>query len=349
MAILVDVSTGQTLFAREADRRFMPASITKAMTALTAFEMIEQGRLFPRQIYTVRPETFRQWQQVGSTMFLPADAQVSVDDLLRGITTVSANDASVVLAEGAAGSVAEWTAAMNAAARTIGMTDSHFNTPNGWMDEGRTFTTARDLAALGTALAVRHPAKYRRYFGASEFTYNGITQPNHDPIIGVVPGADGIKTGFTNQAGYGFLGSAQRGSRRLVMVIAGAPSARSRNRAARDLVEWGFAEFAYRRLFEAGEQVGNARVQGGSVRHVGLVSKGPVRLSLPKDGPADVELAIRYSGPLIAPIAAGEQVASLVVTMNGQEVADHPLYAEVSVGRTWLLGRAINGVLGWFS
>ncbi|MFT6609212.1 MAG: D-alanyl-D-alanine carboxypeptidase (penicillin-binding protein 5/6), partial [Qipengyuania sp.] len=213
IAYLLDASSGQILYARDIDRRFMPASITKVMTTFLAFEWMEEGRLFPQQVYGVRPDTFRKWHRKGSTMFLPADARVTVDDLLHGVTTVSANDGAVVLAEGAAGSVEDWVAAMNAKARDIGMADSHFGNPNGWMDDGKTFVTARDLGTLAQTMVTRHPTKYRHFVGAKGLKYNGIEQRNHDPIIGVVPGADGIKTGYTNQAGFGFLGSAQRDGR----------------------------------------------------------------------------------------------------------------------------------------
>ena len=210
IAFLLDLTSGQVLFAREEDRRFMPASITKVMTTFLAFEWMEEGKILPQQVVTVRPELWREWRGVGSTMFLASGARVTMDDLVHGVTTVSANDGAAVLAEGAAGSVDAWVAAMNAKASEIGMRDSHFGTPNGWMDDGRTFVTARDLSTLAAALIRKHPTKYRHFVGQTEFTYNEITQPNHDPISGKVPGADGIKTGFTNQAGYGFLGSAQR-------------------------------------------------------------------------------------------------------------------------------------------
>ena len=282
IAYLLDASSGQVLFERDIDRRFMPASITKVMTTFLAFEWMEEGRLFPQQVFGIRPETFRQWSRKGSTMFLPADARVTVDDLLHGVTTVSANDGAVVLAEGAAGSVEDWVAAMNAKAREIGMADSRFGNPNGWMDEGRTFVTARDLGTLAQAMVTRHPSKYRHFVGAREFEYNGITQSNHDPISGVVRGADGIKTGFTNQAGFGFLGSAQRDGRRLVMVVGGSPGARARARASRSLIEWGYETFDNRTLFVPDERVASARVQGGGASEVGLTTPRGIRVSVPK-------------------------------------------------------------------
>lgn len=347
IALLVDLTSGQTLFARDPDRRFMPASITKVMTAFLAFELMEDGRLFPEQVMTIRPDTFDKWNRVGSTMFLPADARVTVDELLHGITTVSANDASVVLAEGASGSVADWTTLMNAKARELGMRDSHFNTPNGWMDEGRTFTSARDLVTLASAMIKRHPSKYRHFIGAAGFEYNGITQRNHDPISGVVPGADGIKTGFTNQSGYGFLGSAQRDGRRLVMVVATSPRARLRNAAARSFIEWGFTQFDTRALFAPRERITLAEVQGGGVRSVGLRAPGPIQVAVPRGTRPEISLTVKYEGPLRAPIREGEEVAQMLVRVEGMPEYSIPLYAENDVFGATVVQRIINGLTGW--
>ncbi|UVI38879.1 D-alanyl-D-alanine carboxypeptidase family protein [Qipengyuania spongiae] len=347
IALLVDLSTGQTLFSRDEDRRFMPASITKVMTTFLAFEWMEGGRLFPQQVFTIRPETHREWYAKGSNMFLPADARITADELVHGITTVSANDAAVVLAEGAAGSVDDWLAAMNAKAREIGMRDSHFGTPNGWMDEGHTFVTAHDLATLARAMIIRHPSKYRHFVGAEGLEYNGVIQRNHDPISGVVEGADGIKTGFTNQAGYGFLGSAERNGRRLVMVVAASPTSRGRNDAARAFMEWGFSAFDDQVLFKTEERIGTADVQDGALRQVGLVAKAPVRVALPQGTQAKIDLAIRYDGPLKAPVAEGAEVARLVVSLDGRPINTIPLVAESSVLEATVLQRVFNGIAGW--
>ncbi|WP_345719856.1 D-alanyl-D-alanine carboxypeptidase family protein [Qipengyuania sphaerica] len=349
IAYLFDVTSGQILFEREADRRFMPASITKVMTTFLAFEWMEEGKILPQQSFTIRPEIWKKWNNVGSTMFLPHDARVSVDDLVHGVTTVSANDGAAALADGAAGSVEEWVAAMNAKAAEIGMRDSHFGTPNGWMDDGHTFVTARDLTTLATQMLRRHPTKYRHYVGHTEFTYNNITQPNHDPISGVVPGADGIKTGFTNQAGYGFLGSAERNGRRLVMVVAASPRARDRNRAARDLIEWGFSAFDQQRLFAPDVPVAFAEVQGGASSDVALVSPHGIFVDIPAGGHRDVKLTVHYDGPLRAPIRKGEKVARLVVSIDGMSDYTIPLAARDEVPEAGFGRRILNGMLGWIS
>lgn len=344
IAYLIDMTSGQVLFEREADRRFMPASMTKVMTTFLAFEWMEDGKILPEQIYSIRPETWQQWNGVGSTMYLTHNARVSVDDLVHGITTVSANDGAAVLADGAAGSVDEWVAAMNAKAREIGMRNSHYGTPNGWMDEGRTFTTARDLTTLAGAMLSRHASKYRHYVGHTEFTYNGITQRNHDPISGSVAGADGIKTGFTNQAGYGFLGSAQRNGRRLVMVVAASPSERVRADASRALLEWGFGAFEQSRIWGPDHVVAQARVQDGDAATVALMAPRGIYLDIPRGKRPDVQMSVRYEGPLIAPISAGEKVAELHVSIDGMPDYSIPLVAGASVEKANAMERVVNSL-----
>jgi serine-type D-Ala-D-Ala carboxypeptidase (penicillin-binding protein 5/6) len=348
IALMVDLSSGQTLYAREPDRRFMPASITKVMTAFLAFEMIAAGKIAPEQLLLVSDRAWTDWHSVGSTMFLALGQRVSIDALLHGVTTVSANDGAAVLAEGLAGSLPKWTALMNAKAREIGMRDSHFGTANGWMDEGRTFTTARDLATLAGAMVTRHPELYARYFGNERLKFNGFEQRNHDPVTGVVQGADGIKTGFTNQAGYGFLGSAERDGRRLVMVIGGAPTSRIQKQSSREFLEWGFQAFVGKPLFDKGSVVGEARVQGGSSRYVPLVAPLGVGYDLPAGQTGSVRLTIRYEGPLRAPIDKGEQVAELEIAAEGMRPARIPLVAAERVDEANAFERLINGVANIF-
>jgi serine-type D-Ala-D-Ala carboxypeptidase (penicillin-binding protein 5/6) len=342
--LAVDLPSGLTLAEREADRRFLPASMTKVMTAWVAFELIAAGSLDPNTRLTVTPETAKKWGGRGSTMWLTAGEQVPVHALLRGITTVSANDACVVLAEGAAGSVEAWLRLMNAEARRLGMSDSQFATPHGWPDEGRTFVTARDLVRLGAAMTRHHPELYHRYFGQESMIWNGIEGYNHDPVTGKVRGADGIKTGFTNEAGYNFLGSAERQGRRLMIVIGGAKTGTQRDKASRALLEWGFAEWRSRPLFGAGSVVGTARVQGGDARTVDLVAPRPLAVTLPRESSARPSLRIRYTGPLVAPFDKGGELAQLEVQVPGQPTALLPLVAGRSVEPAGTLDRLINGL-----
>lgn len=349
IAMLVDLSSGQVLYARNPDRRFVPASITKAMTVYSAFDLIARGKLKTEDVFVFSEASAKDWRRTGSTMFLEPGQEVTVHDLLMGITTVSANDGSVVMAEGAAGSLAGWTRVMNNSARALGMTQSHFGNPNGFPDGGATFTTARDLVTLARALTTEHPDLYRRYFGHRGLNTNGFAQDNHDPLTGRVEGADGIKTGFTNQAGFGFLGSAQRNERRLAMVVAGAAEESQRNETARALMEWGFASFRSTLLFAKGAHIGSARVQDGSARDVDLTTERPIRFSVPVDAASEVSLSIAYSGPLRSPVKAGEMVAELVIEAEGMEPSRVPLVAAESVAKAGFFRRIYNAFVGLVS
>lgn len=349
VALLVDLGSGQVLHARNPDARFMPASVTKVMTLYLAFELIAAGRLDPSQIFMMSPVVASEWRRKGSTMFLDRGERVRVDDLLLGIANVSANDGAAVLAEGQAGSVAAWTTQMNQTALGLGMTGSYFASPNGWPDEGRTFTTANDLARLARALITRHPDKFGYYIGRAGFDYKGIAQVNHDPMIGRVPGADGIKTGFTNEAGFSYLGTARRDGQRLVLVLAGVENGRLRAKIARSYVEWGFSAFERRQLFAPGAAVGTARVQDGDARGVGLKAAGPVAINLPRGSDGELTATIRYEGPLRAPIAANQEVAVMEVSAPGVAPARIPLYAAEAVGTAGPIDRVINAIAAVFS
>ena len=344
IALMMDMTTGQVLFQRNIDRRFIPASITKVMTAYVAFELIEEGKLAPDQLMLVGEEVFREWSGRGSSMNVARGSQVSVDDLLRGIATVSANDGSVVLAKGASGSVEAWVDLMNKHARLLGMRDSHFGTPNGWPDEGKTFVSARDLATLGRTLITRHPEKYSRYFGNRTFTHNGRTQENYDPISGIVPGGDGIKTGFTREAGNGFLGSAERDGRRLLMVIGGVDELEERQQAAREFMEWGFAGLELRQLFKSGDFVSTLRVRGGDQASVGVTIGQDVALAQEPGVSNKVLIQVIYQGPVQAPVQTGDEIAMLRITVDGEKGSDIPLYAAQDVGRGGALDRLRDGL-----
>lgn len=349
VALLLDMSTGQHLFAREIDRRFMPASVTKVMTAFTAFRLIEEGRIQPSTQFLISRELEEQWSGEGSSMFLKAGERPTFGELLLGATTVSGNDASVALALASTGSLDAWVRLMNRNAADLGMTNTHFGGANGFPDEGQTFTTARDLAKLGEAVVTRYPGLYQRYFGHSTLTWGGITQHNHDPVTGKVPGGDGMKTGFTNEAGYTVIGSARRNGRRLIVVLAGVPNARLRDESARALLEWGFANFTARMLAEQGVIIGRARVQQGSARHVDLRTARPVVLTRPAGRGGAPRFSIRYHGPLLAPIDEGAEVASLHVEIDGLPAYDVPLEATADVGVAGPLDRLGNGLLGLIS
>jgi len=353
VALLVDLSTGQTLFAREPERRFVPASVTKVMTAYTAFKLADAGHLPLDRPYLYPSALADQWYDEGSTMFLMAGERPTVAQLLLGVTTVSGNDASEALAMAAVGSRGSWLALMNQNAAALGMANTHFGSPNGYPDGGTTYTTARDLVVLGRALTQEYPGLYHRFFGHRQLTWRNITQENHDPFTGQVEGGDGIKTGFTAEAGYTFLGSATRGGRRLVLVLAAAPTQQIRDQSARALVEWGFAAFEQRVIIPGGTAVGLARVQNGAAEAVGLRVGRNVLAAMPRGdnggntGAGRVQMAIHYRGPLQAPIAAGDEVARLELTIDGQRSLDIPLEAADTVAAAGIFQRIGNGLKDW--
>lgn len=342
--MLVDLGSGQILHARQPDLSFVPASVTKVMTVYVAFEQIKRGTLKPEEEYRVSEAVARDWTGKGTSLYLKAGDKVSVDLLIRGITTVSANDGSAVLAEGFAGSLPTWAQMMNAEARRLGMSNSHFNTPNGWMDDGATYVSAHDLVRLADAMTLRHPQLYRRYIGHKTLLWANGGARNHDPLIRTFPGADGIKTGYTREAGYNYLGSAKRNGRRLVMVIAGAKSGAERASAAQALMEWGFSAWNVRPLFSAGAKVGEATVQNGTMRHVALGSSRAIHASLPFTGGKVTSLKIVYKGPLVAPIQKGDKVAELEIHTTAGEPSRVPLFAQHPVAEADTWDRLANGL-----
>lgn len=346
--MLVDLGSGQVLHAHQPDIPFLPASVTKVMTAYVAFEQIKRGTLKPEQEYVVSKAVAHDWQGKGTSLYLKAGDKVSVDLLLRGITTVSANDGSAVLAEGFAGSLPVWAQLMNAEARRLGMSNSHFHTPNGWPDEGATYVSARDLVRLADALILRHPDLYHRYFGHKYLTWNGGIGRNRDPMLGVIPGADGIKTGYTREAGYNFLGSAEREGRRLVVVIGGAGNGAERGAAAKALIEWGFSAWKIQPLFAARAPVGHAQVQRGAARSVPLISTRPIHAALPAEAGKVISLRIVYKGPLVAPIRKGDKVAELEILTSTGKPSRVPLFTGNSVEVAGTFDRLVNGVVAFF-
>jgi len=358
-AYLVDLSSGATLYEKNADARMPPASMAKMMTTDVAFELIDSGKLPLSKMCTVRPETWQKWHgpAAGSTMFLSPNEQVSVENLLKGIVTLSGNDASVVLAECIAGTEQAFTDSMNSLGKKIGLTNSHFGTANGWPDNGVTYVSARDLATLARYEIENHYKLYKQFYSLPSFTWGktmgagqDITQANRNPILGVVPGADGLKTGHTDEAGYGFTGSADQNGRRLIMVVAGLDSWNARVTESKRLMEWGFGAWQAKPLFSAGAKVGTAKVQLGSSSEVSLVAPRNLAVTIPAglvSGGA-TSMKIRYNGPLVAPIAKGQEVAQLVVTTGDTPPQVVPLVAGEDVGKAGFFARIWLGLKSLF-
>ena len=357
-AYLLDVSSGAVLYEKNADVRMPPASMAKMMTVEVAFELIDKGQLPLNKMCTVRPETWQRWHgpAAGSTMFLSPNEQVSVENLLHGIVTLSGNDASVVLAECIAGTEQAFAGQMNALAKRIGLTNSHFGTANGWPDNGVTYVSARDLATLARSEIEKHYALYKKFYSQPSFTWGktmgsgqDITQANRNPILGKVPGADGLKTGHTDEAGYGFTGSADQNGRRLIEVVAGLPSWNSRVQESTRLIQWGFNAWTAKPLFKSGQQVGTAKIQLGSSSEVSLVAPRDLAVTVPAGlATGATSMKIRYNGPLVAPIAKGQEVAQLVVTTGDTPPQVVPLVAGADVGKAGFFGRVWLGLKSLF-
>lgn len=354
VAYLIDLSSGAVLYAKNADVRMPPASMAKMMTTDVAFELIDKGQLPLNKMCTVRPETWQKWHgpQAGSTMFLSANEQVSVENLLKGIVTLSGNDASVVLAECIAGTEQAFTDQMNALGKRIGLTNSHFGTANGWPDNGVTYVSARDLATLAKWEIEHHYKLYKEFYSLPSFTWGktlgsnqDITQQNRNPILGKVPGADGLKTGHTDEAGYGFTGSAEQNGRRLIEVLAGMGSWNERVQESTRLMQWGFGAWQAKPLFQQGAKVGVANVQLGSASQVSLVAPRNLAVTLPAGlSSGAVQMKVRYEGPLVAPIKKGQEVAQLVVSTADTPPQIVPLVAGEDVGRAGFFGRIWLGL-----
>ena len=354
VAYLIDLSSGAVLLSKNADQRMPPASMAKMMTTNVAFELIKKGDLKLDKMCTVRPETWQKWHgpAAGSTMFLSPGEQVSVENLLKGIITLSGNDASVVLAECIAGTEEAFANVMNDNAKRLGLTGSHFGNSNGWPDEGRTYVTARDLATLARAEIENYPDLYKKYYSLAEFTWGktlgsgaAITQANRNPLLGKIPGADGLKTGHTEEAGYGFTGSAEQNGRRLVMVVAGLDSFNQRISESVRLMQWGFNAWQAKPLFKAGATVGSAKVQLGDDSEVALVAPRDLAITIPAGVLSKVGgMKIRYQGPVKAPIAKGQHIADLVVTTSDSGEQVMPLVAAEAIGEAGFFTRAWIGL-----
>jgi D-alanyl-D-alanine carboxypeptidase (penicillin-binding protein 5/6) len=354
-----DLSSGAILFAKDADRRIPPASMAKMMTTHVAFDLIRKGEQKLDKMCQVRPETWQQWHgpAAGSTMFLSPGEQVSLRNLLHGIVTLSGNDASVVLAECISGTEPAFVALMNAEARRLGMTNTNYGNTMGWPDGGVTYTTARDLALLAEATIEGTPDLYRQFYTQTEFTWGRtmgggapITQGNRNPLLGRVAGADGLKTGHTAEAGYGFTGSAEQDGRRIVMVVAGLNSFNQRIDESVKFMNWGFRAWKTQPLFTKGERVGDARIQLGDSGEVGLVAPRDLAVTLPAGtAAANIRVKLSYRGPVKAPIKAGQRIADLVVTTGDTLPQVMPLVAAEAVGEAGFFDRIWAGLLSFFA
>jgi len=341
-AIVIDHRTGQELFAKNPDLPVPPASMSKLMTALLVFEEIEAGRL---KLDDTLPVSERAWRTGGSKMFVKVGERVRVEDLLRGMIVQSGNDACVVLAEALAGSEAAFAERMNRRAAEIGLTESRFKNATGLPDPEHVMSV-RDLAKLASRIIREHPRFYR-YYSEKEFEYAKIRQSNRNPLLQAnVPGVDGVKTGYTEEAGYGLVVSAERDGRRIIAVLAGLETLRQRRTEAELLLEYAFREFQEYRLFAAGETVVEVPVWMGDAATVPAVPKELVGVTMRREARKGLKVVARYAAPLPAPIAQGQEIGRLEIAVPGREPLSVPLLAGKAVDRAGLVGR-LTGALSY--
>jgi D-alanyl-D-alanine carboxypeptidase (penicillin-binding protein 5/6) len=341
-AILIDAENGSVLFERGSDDPVFPASLAKLMTTEYVFHEIKEGRLKLTDEFPVSETAWRKGgaPSHGSTMYAELHNRISVDNLLHGIIIQSANDACIVLAEALAGSEAEFGVKLTKRAREIGMPKSVFTNSNGLPDPG-TQVTARELATLARAIILNYPEFYPLY-NEREFTWNKIRQQNRNPLLALSIGADGMKTGFTKEAGYNLVGSAVQNNLRLIVVVTGLKTAKERADEAKKLLEWGFRAFETRILFAEGQTVGSAKVFAGEKGSVPLVASGMVRLMMPKAGGDRLVARVVYNGPVPAPVEEGKPIGNLKVWRNDVLVLQQPLKAAASVKKGTLSQRAMD-------
>jgi D-alanyl-D-alanine carboxypeptidase (penicillin-binding protein 5/6) len=348
-AMILDYNTGTILFEKNADERMPPSSMSKIMTGYMVFKAIKEGRL---KLDDTMPVSERAWRIQGSKMFVALGSRVSVEDLLRGMIIQSGNDACVVLAEGLAGSEEAFAERMNEEAKKIGLTGSNFRNASGWPDPDHYMTT-RDLATLALRLINEFP-EYYKYYAELSFTYGKdekgvpIKQGNRNPLLYKNLGADGMKTGHTEAAGYGLTASTIRDGRRVVMVLNGLPSMRGRAEESERLIEWAYREFANFKLVEAGQPVEKADVWLGDQPTVQLTAGKDFVVTMPKRARQQLQVKAVYDGPVPAPISKGQQVGKLVLSAPGMNDIELPLVASEAVGKLGFAGRitaAINYLL----
>lgn len=341
--LLMDVSGGQPLAGRNAGERIEPASLTKLMTAYVAFAAIRQKTVSLNQ--TV-PVSVRAWRAGGSRMFIQPNKPVTVEELLHGVIVDSGNDASIALAESVAGSEEAFVQLMNREAQRLGMSDSSFANASGLPDP-RHYSTANDIALL-TAALIRDFPEYYKLYSVREFRYNNITQHNRNRLLWLDPNVDGVKTGHTESAGYCLVASARRGPRRLVSVVLGASSEGMRAQESQKLLNYGFQFFDSVRLYQKENAISTLEVWKGSASRVRAGVPRDLFVTVPKGEGGKLKADLLSEQPLIAPIATGQRVGTLRVTLDGKPLADYPVVALEPVGIAGWLGRSWDSFRLWF-
>ena len=343
-AYLIDVTTGAVLLDKNGSTPMPPASMSKLMTLHMLFERLQDGRLSLDDKFYVSENAWRKGgaKTGGSTMFLEPGMRVRVEDLVRGIIVQSGNDACITVAEGISSSEEAFAEEMTIRARELGLNESTFKNSTGWPDPEQ-LMSPRDLAKLAKITIEDFP-DYYHYYGETKFVYNGISQPNRNPLLYKEMGVDGLKTGHTEESGYGLTASAVRGDRRLILVVSGLASQKVRSSESERLLEWGFREFDNYAMFKGGDVVTDAEVWLGNKPNIPLVIENDLTLTLPKSARREMVVKALYQTPIPAPLAKGDRVATLSITAPGVDPIEIPLVAGDGVEKLGLTGRLMAAV-----
>ena len=344
-AILIDAKSGATLYEKNADELMSPASMSKLMTMTMVFEALKRKDLTLTDEFLVSENAWRSGggSSGSSTMFAKLDSAVPLEDLIRGVIVQSGNDACIALAEGMYGTEAAFAEAMTVRARKLGLSKSTFTNATGWPDEDHKMT-ARELAQLARHI-IYDLSDYYHYYSETEFTWNDIKQRNRNPLLYQNMGADGLKTGHTEESGYGLVGSAVQKGRRLIVVLNGLEKRKDRSTETRKMMDWGFRSFKQFVLFDVDEEVGTASVWGGEKSEVKLMAKGRAMVSVQQMARSSIKAKIVYEGPVRAPIKEGDRIGVLRVTADNQGPSEIPLYAAEDVGEGTDFRKAIDAVV----
>jgi len=334
-AILIDVNTGTVLLNKKDNEHMPTSSMSKTMTLYVVFEALKQGYIKLGDKFHVSKKA---WKMGGSRMFLDVGSSVTVEKLIQGVAVQSGNDATIVLAEGLAGTEEAFVDRMNLTAKELGMNNTHFMNASGWPHENH-YSTARDLAILAQRTIEDFP-EYYHYYGEKVFTYNKIKQPNRNLLLGRVEGADGVKTGHAEAAGYGMIASAIRNGRRLIAVVNGLKSIKQRAQESARLIEWGFRSFKNKKLYKSGDVVTNAKLWLGEKDEVPLVVKKDIDIVLPVFKQKDLKIKLVYNSPIKAPVEKGDSLAKLIIDVPEQAPIEVKLFAGANVKRKGLFSRA---------
>jgi D-alanyl-D-alanine carboxypeptidase (penicillin-binding protein 5/6) len=333
-ALVLDQTSGTVLLSKNEEKPIPPASMSKLMTLNMLFEALQDGRVNLDSMFTVSQKAS---EKGGSKMFLRSGERVSVENLIRGIIVQSGNDACIVVAENLGGSEADFARIMTARARKLGMNESTFANATGWPDPNQ-LMSARDLVALADRLMTQFP-EYFGYFGEKTFTWADITQHNRNPLLELGIGSDGLKTGHTLEAGYGLLGTARQGDRRVILMISGLQSEQERASEGERLMNWAFRQFSKETLIKAGKNVAQAEVWLGATETVALEVADDIAALIPYSARDEITMAVTYDGPIPAPITKGAELGVLHINIPGLAAQSFPVFAASDVGRGGVIQR----------